>query len=65
MKTKDRYKKAKNQTTDISQIRCTQCNRKLKASHEGIGDHKHVVCEHCYPYLVFPYLNHRYEARPN
>jgi hypothetical protein len=65
MKTKDSSKTTKDKTIDIAQIRCTQCYRKLKASRERIGDHKNVVCEHCYQSLVFPYLNYSHEVRLN
>jgi formylmethanofuran dehydrogenase subunit E len=65
MKTKDLYKKTNDKTIDIAQIRCTKCNRKLKASRERIGDHKNVVCEHCYQSLVFPYLNYSHDVRLN
>jgi len=65
MTAEDRSKKAKDKTIDIAQIRCTKCSRKLKASREGIGDHQNVVCEHCYRYLAFPYLNYSHEVRLN
>ena len=65
LKTKDCSKTTQDKTIDITQIKCTQCNRKLEASHERIGDHKNVVCEHCYQYLVFPYLNSSHEVRLN
>ena len=61
MKIKDRSKKTKDKTIDIAQTRCSQCNRKLKASYERIGDHENVVCEHCCQSLVFPYSNITYE----
>ena len=65
MTTVNRFKKTEDKTIDIAQIRCSQCNRKLEASHERIGDHKYVVCEHCYQYLVFPNVNYSHEVRLN
>ena len=65
MKTKDNSNTTKDKSIDIVQIRCTKCNRKLEASHERIGDHKNVVCEHCYQFLVFPYLNYSHDVRLN
>lgn len=64
METTERSTNITGRTIDIPLVRCSRCNRKLKASHERIGDRTHVVCEHCYQYIVFPGLENSHEVRP-